>query len=169
MQITVRQVEEKDYPQIARIYAHPEVMEQTTQLPYRDAAFWKSFYSSKSPDGLELAALCDGQIAGHLGILLNRDARRKHTGSFGLAVHRDFQGKGVGKALMNELISLADNWLNLVKIELDVFSDNRIAIALYQKFGFEIEGELKYNVFKRGEYCHTTRMGRIQPGFFRSG
>jgi putative acetyltransferase len=39
------------------------------------------------------------------------------------------------------LLDLADNWLKLVRVELDVFSDNQKAISLYQSCGFEIEGK----------------------------
>ncbi len=37
-------------------------------------------------------------------------------------------------------MDLADNWLNLQRLELTVYSDNAAAIALYRKFGFEQEG-----------------------------
>jgi putative acetyltransferase len=41
--------------------------------------------------------------------------------------------------MMRAVIDLADKWLNLARIELTVFTDNEPAIALYRKFGFEIE------------------------------
>ncbi len=53
------------------------------------------------------------------------------------------QGLGVGRALLKTVIDLADNWLNLKRIELTVYVDNERAINLYKKFGFEIEGESK--------------------------
>ena len=58
-------------------------------------------------------------------------------------VRDDWQGKGVGTAMMQAVIDLADRWLNLTRIELTVFTDNEPAIALYRKFGFEIEGALR--------------------------
>ena len=61
---------------------------------------------------VELVSACESKGVGHLGTLLNQNPRRKHVGGFGIAVHPDFQGKGVGKALMEELIRLSDNWLN---------------------------------------------------------
>ncbi len=57
-----------------------------------------------------------------------------------MSVHDDFQNRGVGSALMAAMIELADNWLGLRRIELEVYADNAAAIHLYEKFGFVIEG-----------------------------
>jgi putative acetyltransferase len=64
---------------------------------------------------------------------------------------------------MKELIRLSDKWLNLLRIELDVSTENEVAIALYKKFNFVIEGECKYDIFKQGKYCHTYKMARFNP------
>ena len=50
--------------------------------------------------------------------------RMRHVGSIGMAVRDDWQGKGVGTALMEAALDLADNWLNLTRIELSVYVDN---------------------------------------------
>jgi len=79
-----------------------------------------------------------------------------------MMVHDDWQGKGVGAALMRAVIELADKWLNLTRIELSVFTDNESAIALYRKFGFEIEGTLRKYAFRDGEFVDAFAMGRIK-------
>jgi L-phenylalanine/L-methionine N-acetyltransferase len=53
----------------------------------------------------------------------------RHVGSIGMAVRDDWQGKGVGTALMEAALDLADNWLNLTRIELRVYVDNAAGIA----------------------------------------
>lgn len=165
MNIHIRAVETRDAKDIAEIYAHESVVQQTTQLPHGNADFWQSFYAGKGSGCVEFVAVCDGKAVGHLGILLNTNPRRKHVASFGIAIHADYQGKGVGTAMMAELVRLADHWLNLVKIELSVFTDNEAAIALYHKFGFVMEGESRYDVFRQGEYAHSYRMARFHPQF----
>lgn len=52
-----------------------------------------------------------------------------------MAVRDDWQGKGVGSELMEAALDLAENWLNLTRVELSVYTDNEAGIALYKKFG----------------------------------
>ena len=47
-------------------------------------------------------------------------------------MHTDWQGRGVGTALMEPLLDLAANWLMLLREELEVYADNERAIALYE-------------------------------------
>ena len=163
MTVTIRAPLSTDFADIAALYDSESVIEQTSQLPYRSPEYWQKLYSSKGSEYVEVVATWDGKVVGHLGIIQNDNPRRKHVASFGIAVNADFHGKGVGKALMGELVRLADQWLNLVKIELDVLADNSVAIELYKNFGFEIEGEIKWDIFKRGDYHNSYKMGRINP------
>ena len=43
------------------------------------------------------------------------------------------------------------------------FTDNERAIALYRKFGFEIEGTHKAYAFRNGAYADTYAMARVSP------
>jgi putative acetyltransferase len=105
----------------------------------------------------------DGEVVGSLGLHTypNRP-RRRHVGQIGMAVRDDWHGKGVGTALMEAAIDLADNWLNLARLELTVFVDNAPAIALYRKLGFTTEGTLANYVFRDGEYVDCFTMARLR-------
>lgn len=161
--IQIRHIEDSDAQAVAEIYKTEAVIAQTTQIPHRTAGFWQHFYKNASSNNVELVALWEGQIAGHLGILLNNNLRRRHVGSFGIAVHPDYQGKGVGTALMKELIHLSDQWLNLLKIELSVYADNQVAIDLYERFGFVHEGKSLYDAYRQGRYATSLNMARYHP------
>ena len=63
---------------------------------------------------------------------------------------------------MEAAIELADKWLNLVRLELTVYTDNEPAIKLYQKFGFKIEGTLERYAFQEGNYVNAYSMARIK-------
>lgn len=71
------------------------------------------------------------------GLTVFANPRLRHSADIGIMVHKDYQNMGVGSALMERLLDLADNWLMLVRVELTVFADNERAIHLYEKFGFE--------------------------------
>jgi len=161
--VSVRPVSEGDINDVVAIYAFESVVANTGQIPHRDAKFWRDFYRSRDPNGVELVGIVDGKAVGHLGMILNQTPRRKHVGMFGICVHPDFQGLGVGKALMTEMLNMSDNWLNLLRVELAVASDNVRAMALYAKHGFVVEGEARCDIFRAGEYAHTTHMARFHP------
>ena len=84
-------------------------------------------------------------------------------GAVGIAVHDDWQGKGVGSALMRAGLDLADNWLNLTRLVLEVYTDNEPAIRLYERFGFEREGTLRQDAFREGRYVDSYMMARLRP------
>ena len=104
-------------------------------------------------------------MVGQLGIITNHTPRRKHVASFGISVHPDFQGRGVGHALMTEMLDMTDNWMNILRVELLVASDNARAIGLYRKHGFEVEGEARFNLFTAGRYAHSLHMARLHPRY----
>ncbi len=79
----------------------------------------------------------------------------------GICVRDDYTGRGIGTALMAAILDLADNWLNVHRVELDVYADNAAAIHLYEKFGFVREGVRRDVVFRAGRYVDCYHMGRL--------
>ena len=79
-----------------------------------------------------------------------------------MAVRDDWHGKGVGSALMQATVDLADRWLNLTRLELDVFTDNEPAIRLYKKFGFTTEGTMVQFAFRGGQFVDVYLMARLR-------
>ncbi|WOY01648.1 GNAT family N-acetyltransferase [Dickeya fangzhongdai] len=88
---------------------------------------------------------------------------RRHAGTFGMGVKDTHQHRGVGSALLSALTDLTDNWLNIHRIELTVYTDNDAALALYRKFGFVVEGESKDYAFRHGRFTDVFHMARIRP------
>ena len=85
----------------------------------------------------------------------------RHAGHFGMALRYDWQGKGVGTTLLEGAQDLADNWLGLTRLDLRVYVDNGAAIALYRKFGFEVEGMHAQFALRGGEYVDAYVMARL--------
>lgn len=84
-----------------------------------------------------LVACVEQKLAGQLTLrTFPNHPRRRHAASIGMAVHDDHHGQGIGSALMKAALDLADNWLNILKIELQVYTDNEAAINLCKKLGF---------------------------------
>jgi putative acetyltransferase len=101
-------------------------------------------------------------IIGMVGLNVNANLRMRHSAGCGIMVHADYQDKGIGTALMNTILDIADNWLMLVRVELTVFADNERAIHLYEKLGFEKEGVKKKAAIRNGKYEDELMMARIK-------
>lgn len=161
-EIRIRAPEPADAEAIAEIFDCPGVIRGTLQLPFRTGEERRARMLEPSPDVFRLVAEVDGWVVGMLSLHLERSARWRHAGSIGMAVHDDFQGQGIGTALMVALVDLSDRWLGLHRIELQVFTDNAAAIHLYEKFGFVIEGTQRDFAFQDGRYVDAYAMARLR-------
>lgn len=165
MDIVIRRLEPTDYLAVQKIFVGPKAIWGTSQLPFPSIELWRKKLAEPPPGLFSLVACVGDEIAGTLGIHTFPDnPRRRHVGQLGMAVRDDFQGKGVGSALMKEAVNLADKWINLSRLELEVYCDNSAAVALYKKFGFEVEGRLFKFSFRDGEYVDAFFMARLRQG-----
>ncbi len=163
MEITIRHAEPDDYEAMHRIMTDPGVVAGTMQLPLQSAERWRRRLA-EPPEGFHLLlAIVEGEAVGNVGIHTQLSRwRRRHVGEIGISVMGEWQGKGVGAELMRAALDLADNWLNITRIELKVHTDNSAAIALYEKFGFEIEGTHSRYAFRDGEFVDAHSMARVR-------
>jgi UDP-4-amino-4,6-dideoxy-N-acetyl-beta-L-altrosamine N-acetyltransferase len=90
------------------------------------------------------------------------DAKNRHAmfGIFiGAAAHR---GKGYGTEVTAMAVRYAFDTLNLHRVWLHVYEDNKGAIRAYEKVGFKTEGVLRQDSFRRGRYWNTVTMGVLR-------
>jgi len=157
----VRRQEPRDGAALHGVYSQPKVVRGTLMLPYPSRHAWESL-SAEEPKGMtRLVACVDDEVIGNIALIRIASLRRRHVGEIAMAVHDDWQGKGCGRALLSAALELADNWLNLQRIELEVFTDNKAAVRLYERCGFEIEGTHKRYAFRQGEFADVYSMARL--------
>ncbi len=161
--VTVRHAEVGDAEAFHRIMTAPRVVAGTLQLPLQTVERTRKFLAEPPDGSYVLVAVAEGEVIGNLDPRTHpHSPRRSHVGEIGMAVHDNWQGKGKGTALMEAALDLADNWLNLERIELKVYTDNAAGRALYEKFGFEIEGTHRRYAFREGQYVDAYSMARIK-------
>ncbi|MEC1179612.1 spermidine N1-acetyltransferase [Metasolibacillus meyeri] len=87
---------------------------------------------------------------------------------FQIIIDPNCQGNGYAYSVTLLAMHYAFNILNLHKLYLIVDKQNEKAIHIYQKAGFQIEGELKEEFFTAGAYHDAYRMYIFQRDFHQS-
>jgi RimJ/RimL family protein N-acetyltransferase len=106
-----------------------------------------------------LVAQVNGEVVGWIVFLSNNRIRLLHTGSIGLMIKKEYRNMGIGKLLIKELLSWAEENPLIEKVCLGVFSTNERAIALYKNMGFVEEGrKIKEFKFNDNEYVDDILM-----------
>ena len=159
--ILIRAMEPGDLPDLTEAWNQPKAYAGTLQLPYTSLESRERRHAA-SPDATRLVAVIDGKAIGMIFLGREVAARRSHVGSIGMAVHDAYAGRGAGTALMAAVIDLADNWLQLKRLELGVYADNARAIALYERFGFEREGFQRAYSWRNGAWADSLSMARLR-------
>jgi len=161
--ITVRRAHADDGDAAWRIFQEHDAYSGTLQLPYPSRDVWRKRAAEPAEGDYMLVAEADGKLVGHAGLhKASTSPRRAHAMTLGIVVASDWHGKGVSTALMQAIVDLADRWLPVTRLELTVYTDNERAIALYKRFGFEIEGTHRGYALRDGRYADTYSMGRIK-------
>lgn len=163
-EILIRAAEPGDVEALHEIFNCPGVIANTLQLPWRSVEYRRERFGQlvSQREFHSLVAVIDGRVVGNLGLHIEASPRRRDVGWFGMSVHDDFQGRGVGSALMAAMVELSDNWLGLRRIELTVWTDNAAAVHLYEKFGFVIEGTGRQYALRAGELVDAYYMARLR-------
>lgn len=164
--VTVRAMREADMPDLFELYNQPAFRSGTLALPYESLEAVKTWATPRSPRDLHLVAEADGRAVG-AAALRPFYGRRAHAAEFWLGVNESYAGRGIGSRLLAAIIDTAENWLNVTRIEMTVFVDNTRAIALYDRFGFEIEGTHRAASFRDGAFVDVHCMARLRPGGVR--
>ena len=139
MNIEIRHAELDDHEALTKLHAQPNVIWGTCQLPLPSPDSWKKRLSELGDNVRLLVACVDGEIVGALSLMTFKAPRRRHAADLGMAVHDDWQGKGVGSALMRACIDKAESGGH-DSVWLGVWQSNSRAVAFYQKWGFRIVG-----------------------------
>ncbi len=163
MTFDIRHVEPDDAKAVHGILTSPHVVDGTMRLPV--AALAATQQRIAHEDGrYKLVAVEDGTVVGFSELITHPDApRHSHAGDINIIVSRaDMQGRGVGQALMQHMVTLADDWLGLVRLGLVVWANNQRAIRLYEQFGFESEGVMRSYALWKGQYIDAVAMARIK-------
>lgn len=110
---------------------------------------------------LMLVAIVDGKHIGNCSLMsMGNFKRYRHRCDVAIALYQEYCGRGIGKMMLEVILRVAKE-LGYEQAELEVVADNKNAIAMYEKLGFEKYGVLPHNVkYSDGKYADTYWMMR---------
>jgi RimJ/RimL family protein N-acetyltransferase len=104
-----------------------------------------------------IVAVGNGEVVGSIHVGTSGHG----YGEIGMAIAREWRGRGVGSALMAAAIDWA-RAQGLHKLSLGVFAHNAAGLALYRKYGFVEEGRrVKHYRRQSGELWDSIEMGLL--------
>ncbi|RAI03990.1 GNAT family N-acetyltransferase [Acuticoccus sediminis] len=159
--LVLRAADIGDADALNRLTNLPGVRYGTLRMPFTPLSATRTMLANEDPNVHRIVAIMGCKLVGIVTLFRGVD-RTAHKAGIGICVHDAFTGRGVGNALMAAATDLADNWLGLRRLELDVSVDNAAAIHLYEKHGFEHEGVKRADSLRGGMLEDVLMMGRLR-------
>jgi RimJ/RimL family protein N-acetyltransferase len=118
---------------------------------------------AKHPNNVMLAIM-DKKTNRHVGNVKLGNIHPLHRNAdIGIMIgDKSFWGKGYGSEAMALIIEYGFTRLNLHKITLGVYADHEGAVNSYKKLGFKMEGTLKEQLFRDGQFRDKAVMGILK-------
>lgn len=108
----------------------------------------------------QFVALVDGTLVGWCDALPHWADGMRHRAMLGIAVIEQYRGKGIGRALLTRTLEQAAA-NGILRVDLEVRSDNLPAIALYASVGFLVEGRKVAGLRLDGAMHDVLCMGKM--------
>ncbi len=156
--VKLRPLEEEDLTFVHQLDNNASVMRYWFEEPYEAFVELTDLYHKHIHDQSERRFVVEsnGTKAGLVELVeINHIHRRAE---FQIIIDPIHQGSGLASRAAKLAMEYGFSVLNLYKLYLIVDKENKKAIHIYSKLGFEIEGVLKQEFFIHGEYRDTIRM-----------
>lgn len=132
----IRALDEADWPEVSRVYADGIATgDATFEVEPPTWERWDAAHPS-----LRLVAVEDGRVVGWAALSPYSDRRcYRGVAEESVYVGAEARGKGVGRALLGEMIARAeaDGYWTLLA---GIFPENAASVALHESFGFRVVG-----------------------------
>ena len=136
--MTIQPLEKRHYPKVQEIYLHGIASGNATFET--EAPSWEA-WDKNHLTSCRLAAVDEQQQVLGWAALTAVSGRCVYAGVAELSVyvHRDFQGRGIGKKLLQELV-LESEKQNLWTLKAGIFPENLASIKIHEQCGFRQVG-----------------------------
>lgn len=150
-EVSFRVSEQEDAPYLTRWLSDPEILIWYPMCNEREiedsVRIWLGYAKMKSA----ITVLWEGVPCAMALLYLQPFKKLSHQCLFAIIVERGFRNKGVGKALIEELMRIAKEDFQIEFMHLEVYEGNP-AINLYRRLGFQEYGVQKHFIKEMGKY-----------------
>ena len=154
--VNVRPITPDDRENLTEMYAtmSPEAL-RWGMPPYTPERIRR--WLDRLPNLISLAAEHEGRIVGFATINKQTHPRRRGVGGYNIYLHQDYHDAGLGTAMTTIILQEARDQ-GLHKVNLEVVAENTIAVRVYEKTGFKVEGRIRDTYYGEDEAYHDTLM-----------
>lgn len=117
--------------------------------------------AAAADNSLFLVAERDGKLVGVLTCMGGKRQGNRHVTNLGISVAAAHRAQGIGTALLERAVEWARANPIVRRVELHVFARNAAARRLYERAGFEVEGQRRRAAFRDGEYLDDLVMALL--------
>jgi L-amino acid N-acyltransferase YncA len=156
----IRAMQPSDWPAVREIFEHGIATRCAT---FEEAAPEWDEWDDDHLEGHRLVAVRSGEVVGWAAV-----SAVSHRACYGgvveesVYVRREARGQGVGRALLSELVSQADE-AGIWTIQASVFPENEASIALHRACGFRVVGVRERIGRLDGAWRDTVLLERRKP------
>ena len=152
-----RPAELEDAPALTAWLMDPEILRWFPMIDQREVEDAVRIWVSFSRIGAGLSVLCDGVLCGMANLYIQPYEKLKHTCLFSIILDKEYRSKGIGAALLRELMKLAKEKFHIEILHLEVYQGNP-AKKLYERLGFKEFGRQPYFIKENGKYMQKVFM-----------
>jgi RimJ/RimL family protein N-acetyltransferase len=164
MNIKLREIERKDLRELNVWRNDPYLIDQLgTNFRFISQEVeneWFANYLANRDKSVRLAIEVLGKYIGNVN--LTQIDFRNRSAEFSIMLgNKSFRRKGVGQKASEMILEHGFSDLGLRRIWLTCLEDNKPALALYSKLGFQLEGVMRDAIYKQGSFRNLLIMSQI--------
>ncbi|MNO40901.1 Spermidine N(1)-acetyltransferase [compost metagenome] len=164
--LILRFITESDFEHLKRWSISPEYLKQwagpSLTFPLDDDQLTKYIDGANHPADSDCLIFCavheaTQQVVGHISFsIIDRANRSARIGR--VVVDPDYQGRGFGSRMMNEMLRIGFVGLGMHRLSLGAFAFNTAALKTYEAVGFKREGVQRESALFGEQYVDCVEM-----------
>jgi putative acetyltransferase len=159
MNLSFRNMEPEDAPSLISWLNDPEILPWFPMCNEKEIEDAVRIWLGYAKRGATLSVDNEGVIAGFANLYIQPFEKLSHNCLFAIIIDKKQRGKGIGGALLQELMKLAKDKFKIEILHLEVYEGNP-AIRLYRRNGFKEYGYQAHFIKEMGKYRGKVYMQR---------